>query len=65
METSKFIVNAHTCTELSPLDVDRPNALDETVRRVERGSRIVTAIPCDIRVVLQVLIVFTVIGLRS
>ena len=55
---------AHTHTELSPLDVDRPNALDETVRRVERGSRIVTAIPGDVRVVLQVMFTFRVgIGL--
>ena len=44
----------HVYTELSPLRVDRPHALDEMVRRVERGSRIVTAIPRDIRVILQV-----------
>ena len=38
---------------LQPLDQDKPRALDEKVRRVERGSRIVTAVPHDIKLVLQ------------
>lgn len=48
------LLSPHTHTELSPLHVDRPHTLDETVRRVERGSKIVTAISRDIRVILQV-----------
>lgn len=42
-------------TYLLPLDInmDDSSVTDESLRRVERGSRIVTAIPNDFRVILQ------------
>ena len=45
--------NTHTHTDLVPLSSDNPLAHDESIRRVERGSRIVTAVPHDTRLVLQ------------
>ena len=35
-------------------NVDMPSTLDEAVRKVERGSRIVTVVPHDFKLVLQV-----------
>ena len=39
---------------LPSLSSDKPNVHDETVRRVERGSRIVTSVTHDMRLILQV-----------
>ena len=40
-------------TDLTPLSPDKPLAHDENIRRVERGSRIVTVVPHDTHLVLQ------------
>jgi hypothetical protein len=45
------------CLNISGLPVlveEKPHAMDETVRRVERGSRIVVAVRQDTKLVLQV-----------
>ena len=39
--------------DLAPLSSDKPLVHDENIRRVERGSRIVTVVPHDTRLVLQ------------
>ena len=41
---------------------DKPHPLDENIRRVERGSRIVVAVTQDTKVVLQVHV--TMINIR-
>ncbi|EDO37251.1 predicted protein [Nematostella vectensis] len=55
--------HAHTCRCISLLPSsqglpvlleDKPNALDESIRRVERGSQIVVAVTQDTKVILQV-----------
>ena len=37
---------------------DKPHPLDENIRRVERGSRIVVAVTQDTKVVLQVILIY-------
>lgn len=56
-----YTTDSHTC-RFVPVDsdpfgewnVDTPNPLDEGLRRVERGSRIVAVVPHDFKLVLQV-----------
>ena len=50
---SLHIVCITHCADLSPLSSDKPSIHDEGVRRVERGSKIVTVVPHDTRLVLQ------------
>lgn len=42
----------HT-SDLLQLSSEKTLPFDETIRRVERGSQLVVAVPCDTRVVLQ------------
>ena len=39
--------------DLTPLSADKPLVHDESIRRVERGSRIVTVVPHDTRLIFQ------------
>ena len=47
----KYTILCHI--DLAPLSSDKPLAHDENIRRVERGSRIVTVVPHDTRLIFQ------------
>ena len=52
-----FMMSYCTYYSISALTVwngDMPSPLDEGVRRVERGSRIVAVVPHDVKLILQV-----------
>ena len=59
LDVHVHVLNGKHCTctvcraDLAPLSPDKPLVHDENVRRVERGSRIVTVVPHDTRLVLQ------------